>query len=208
MHFAHDFFEEIIGKMDAKWIQNVRRRNDGFHDGVVAINDARRTIASFLLIFNKIVDFRQQMLFFRLFFDFCMNEKANLRKNNICCRKTTFLLKTSNNDAMLLPASFIASGALDDYCAKNQLSEAKISRNPQISIKSIGELWSSYMLPWIRLKWYYQLATYWWGASGRNFCRNFCLPLAPELNFHLWRWFFQVLIKSTIFGNKNNFCCF
>ena len=31
-------------------------------------------------------------------------------KNNICCRKTTLLLKISNNDIMLYCTSFIASG--------------------------------------------------------------------------------------------------
>ena len=58
-----------------------------------------------------------------------MNKCAEAWKINICCRKTTFLLKTSNNDAMLLSASFIPSGALADDSVKNQLSESRISKN-------------------------------------------------------------------------------
>ena len=76
-----------------------------------AIIDAESNIASLLPIFNKIVVFRQQMLIFQHFPLSFMRKSKKWWKNNICCRKSTILLKISNNDAMLRSASFIASGA-------------------------------------------------------------------------------------------------
>jgi len=68
---------------------------------------------------------------------------------------------------------------------------------------------SSYMLPWQRLKWYYKLTTYWSGASvAKNRQQNVASPLSQKPIFICGADFFQVLIKSPIFGNKNNFCCF
>ena len=136
-----------------------------FSDGSGAINDVQYNITSLLLIFNKSVVFQQQILFFHSNLDFYLNECTESWKINICCRKTTILLKTSNNDAMLLSASFIASGALADDYTKNPLSEGRISKNPQISLVIMKVFRSPLMLPWQGLKWYYQLATYWWRAS-------------------------------------------
>ena len=69
------------------------------------------------------------MLFFYQFSDFRMNENEEYWKINICCRKTTILLKTSNNDAMLLSASIIATRAAVDDSVENQLLEVKKSKN-------------------------------------------------------------------------------
>ena len=40
------------------------------------------------------------------------------------------------------------------------------------------------------------------GPSGRNFCRNFCLPPVPELEFHLWRQFFSDVDKINNFWQQ------
>ena len=46
------------------------------------------------------------------------------------------------------------------------------------------------------------------GPSGRNFCRNFCLPLVPELNFHLWRRFFFHFDKINNFRQQKQLLLF
>ena len=56
-------------------------------------------------------------------------KEENAEKINICCRKTTILLKTSNSDAMLLSLSIIATGAFVDDSNENQLLEVKNSKN-------------------------------------------------------------------------------
>ena len=100
-----------------------------FSEGPDVINDMQDNITSLLLIFNKSVVFRQQMLFFHNNNDFYLYECTASWKIIICCRKTTFLLKIINSDAMMLSASIIASGASVDYSVENQLSEAKKSKN-------------------------------------------------------------------------------
>ena len=70
--------------------QNAKRFGGGFHrnvrydmiclkttrfsEGPDSINDVQNNITSLLLIFNKSVVFRQQMLFFHSNFDFYLNE--------------------------------------------------------------------------------------------------------------------------------------
>ena len=44
--------------------------------------------------------------------------------------------------------------------------------------------------------------------SGRNFCRNFCLPLVSELNFHLWRRFFSSFDKISNFWQQKQHLLF
>ena len=90
-----------------------------FSEDPDAIFDATNNITSLLLVFNKIVVFQQQMLFFRSFFDFYLNKTIFAWKINICWWKTTFLLQISNNDAMLLTATNIASGVYDDNRSQN-----------------------------------------------------------------------------------------
>ena len=46
------------------------------------------------------------------------------------------------------------------------------------------------------------------GPPGRNFCRNFCLPLAPALNFHLWRLFFSHFDKINNFRQQKQLLLF
>ena len=48
---------------------------------------------------------------------------------NICCRKTTFLLKMGNNDAMLLPASNIPSWAHVDNSNQHPSTILRFSKN-------------------------------------------------------------------------------
>ena len=99
-------------------------------------------------------------------------------KINIWCRKTTFLLKICNNDALLLSASFISSGALHDDYTQNLVLEMKISENLDF---------------WQFLKMEFKLhicchdydlsnITNWQhiseGPPGRNFCINFCFSTA------------------------------
>ena len=122
--------------------------------------------------------------------------------------KTTFLLKMSNNDAMVLPATNIAPGAHDD----------NLNQNPSEILRFLKNLdfWQFLKLEFAAHIWRHEYdlsnITNWQHinreTSARNFCRKFCLPMVSQLNFHLWCRFFQMLIKSTIFGNKSNKCCF
>ena len=100
--------------------------NKNFHS---AINVDRSNRTSILLKNDKIVVFRQQMLFFHHFSDFRMNEKGKCWKINICCLKTTILLKTGNSDDMLLSASIIATRASVDYSVENRVSDVKKTKN-------------------------------------------------------------------------------
>ena len=143
-----------------------------------------------MLIFNKNVVFRQQMLFFLQILYFYMNETSETRKNNNYCGKSTFLLKISNIDPILLLATIIATCAHADNSSENQLSEPKISKNLKFRY---------FLQIDFELHMYCHVTdlsniTNWQhggrGPSCRNFCRNFCLPPIPELEFHLWRRFF------------------
>ena len=162
-----------------------------FSEGHDAINDVQGNIISLLLIFNKSVVFRQQMLFFHSNLDFYLNERTESRKINICCQKTTFLLKMSNNDAMLLSASIIATWASVDYSVENQVLKVKKSRNLDFGqkVKNDFDLHIcchgndlSNITNWQHIG---------GGPSDRNFCRNFCPPRPGTFNFHLWRRFFS-----------------
>ena len=112
-------------------------------------------------------------------------------KNQHLLPKTTMLLKTSNNDAMLLSASIIATGASVDDSVENQLSEAKKSKNLDFEQKvkidpeapiCCHEFDLSNITNWQHIG---------GGPSDRNFCRNFCPPRPGTFNFHLWRRFFS-----------------
>ena len=46
------------------------------------------------------------------------------------------------------------------------------------------------------------------GPSGRNFCRNFCLPRPGTLNFHLWRRFFSGFDKINNFWQQKQLLLF
>ena len=179
-----------------------------FYDDPDAINDGQSNITSLLLVFNKIVVFRQQMLFFRLISNFYMNKYEQTWKINIWCRKTTFLLKTGNNYAMLLPASNIASRAHDDNSNQNQSKNLRFSKNL--------EFWQFLKMD-IELHiccHEYDLSniTNWQHIGGgplwQQIGNKFLLPPCLRAQFSFVMPIFQLLIKSTIFSNKNNKCCF
>ena len=115
-----------LSKIRIKKLSNVYAR---LSEGPGAINDVQSNITSLLLVFNKNVVFRQQMLFFHSNLDFYLNECTETWKINTCCRKTTFLLKMSNNDAMLLPASNIASCACVDDSNQHPSRILRFSKN-------------------------------------------------------------------------------
>ena len=139
---------------------------------------------------TKLLFSSNKCCFFHHFSDFRMNERGKCWKINICCRKTTILLKISNNDDMLLSASIIATEASVDDSVANRLSEPKKSKNLDFGqkVENDFELYiccHEYDLSDIT-NWQH----FGGGPSGRNFYRNFCLSCPGTLNFHLWRRFF------------------
>ena len=116
--------------------------------------------------------------------------------------KTTFLLKIENNDAMLLSASFIASGALHDDCTQNLVLEVKISENldfcQYLKIEfTLHICCRDYDLSNIT-NWQHINAR----PSGRNFCRNFWLLIVSHINFHLYCRFFSGFDKINNFWQQ------
>ena len=94
----------------------------------------------------------------------------------------TILLKNSNNDAMLISASIIATGASVDDSVENQFLDVKKSKNLHFGQKVKIDPEAHYHE--------FDLSNYtnWQhiggGLSDRNFCRNFCLPRPGTLHFH------------------------
>ena len=124
-----NFFSKSPRNLPKTRVKKLSKTYARFSYGPDAINDVQCNITSLLLIFNKNVVFRQQMLFFHSNLDFYLDECTEPWKINICCWKTTFLLKMSNNDAMLLPATNIASGAHDDNWNQNPSEILRFSKN-------------------------------------------------------------------------------
>ena len=124
-----NFFSKSPRNLVKTQVKQLSKAYTRFSEGPDAINDVQNNITSLLLIFNKSVVFRQQMLFFHSNLDFYLNERTESRKINICCQKTTFLLKMSNNDAMLLPASNIASWAHVDNSNQHPFTILRFSKN-------------------------------------------------------------------------------
>ena len=124
-----DFFRKSPRNLPKTRVKKLSKAYAKFSEDPDAIFDATNNITSLLLVFNKIVVFQQQMLFFRSFFDFYLNKTVFAWKINICCWKTTFLLQTSNNDAMLLTATNIASGAYDDNRSQNPSEILRFPKN-------------------------------------------------------------------------------
>ena len=69
----------------------------------------------------------------------------NPEKSTFVAKKTTFLLKMSNNDAMLLSSSIIATYASVDYSVENQVLKVKKSRNLDLGQKVKMILTSTYV---------------------------------------------------------------
>ena len=67
------FFSKFPRNPFKTWVEEVSKASDRFLDDRDGINDVWSNKTSLLLIFNKIVVFRQQMLFFRLISNFYMN---------------------------------------------------------------------------------------------------------------------------------------
>ena len=129
-------------------------------------------------------------------------------KNQHLLPKTTILLKTSNNDAMLLSASIIATGASVDDSVENQFLDVKNTKNLHFGQKvkidpeapiCYHEFDLSNITNWQHIG---------GGPSDRNFCRNFCLPRPGTLNFHLWRRFFSPFDKINNFRQQKQLLLF
>ena len=115
-------------------------------------------------------------------------------------KKTTILLFSINNSNR---------GFCWWLCRKSAFGTQTIGES-RFWTESENWFWAPHMLPWIRLKWYYKLATYWLRYLWQKFLSKF-LPPPRALGRSIFIYgadFFHLLIKSTIFGNKNNFCCF
>ena len=121
-----NFFSKSPRNLPKTRIKKLSEAYARFSEGPDVINDMQDNITSLLLIFNKSVVFRQQMLFFHNNNDFYLYECTASWKIIICCRKTTFLLKISNSDVMLLYPSFIVSRSYKNlsYALLNFLKHA------------------------------------------------------------------------------------
>ena len=124
-----NFFSKSPRNLPKTRVKKLSKTYARFSKGSDAINNLQYNITSFLLIFNKNVVFRQQMLFFHSNLDFYLNERTESWKINICCQKTTLLLKMSNNDAMLLPSSNIASLDYADNSNQHPSTIIRFSKN-------------------------------------------------------------------------------
>ncbi len=129
-------------------------------------------------------------------------------KLNICCWKTTFLLQTSNNNAMLLTATNIASGAYDDNRSQNPFEILRFPKNLDFwqFLKIEFELHiccHDYDLSNIKN----------WQHIGGGLCcnklaTNLCLPTAPQFNFHLRCRFFSHFDKINNFWQQKQLVLF
>ena len=110
----------------------------------------------------------------------------------------------SNNDAMLICLSFIASGT----CADDS------NQHPSMIFRFSENLYFGHFL-----KMSFELHTYcheynlnditnWQYFGGGPLAEISASRALGHSIFICGADFFQVLIKSTIFGNKNNKCCF
>ena len=197
-----NFFSKSPRNLPKTRVKKLSKAYARFSEGPDAINDVQCNITSLLLIFNKSVVFRQQMLFFHSNLDFYLNECTEPWKINICCWKTTFLLKMSNNDAMLLPASNIASWTHVDNSNQHPSTILRFSKNLDF---------------WQILKMDFEVhiccneydlsnITNWQhiggGLCGNKLATNLCLPNASQFNFHLWRRFFSGFDKINNFWQQ------
>ena len=134
-----NFFSKFPRNVPNTRVKKLSKAYARFSEGPDAINDVQYNITSLLLIFNINVVFRQ--LFFHSNLNFCLSGCTESWKINICCRKTTFLLKMSNNDAMLLSASIIATGASDDYSVKIRFWKSKNWAKHTLGFRRVLMLW-------------------------------------------------------------------
>ena len=137
-----------------------------------------------------------------------MDETTEAWKINICCWKTTFLLKISNNNRILLLATIIATGDLGDNSRENQVSEPIFSKNLRFRqfLRIDFELHMcchvadlSNITNWQHVG---------GGPSGRNFYRNFCRNPPRKLYSPLWRRFFGIVDKINNFRQQKQHLLF
>ena len=131
-----------------------------------------------------------------------MNKKIFTWKINICCWKTTFLLKTSNSDAVLLSASNSAPWAHDDDSSPNQSKILRFSKNL--------DFWQFLKIDFEHhiCCHVYDLSniTNWQHIDGgplwQQISNKCCFPTAPQFSFHLWRRFFSDFDKINNFWQQ------
>ena len=107
-------------------------------------------------------------------------------KHQHLMQKTTFLLKNSNSDAMLLSASYTSPWAHDDDSSPNQSKILRFSKNL--------DFWQFLKIDFEHhiCCHVYDLSniTNWQhiggGLCGNKSATNLCLPTTPQFNFHLW----------------------
>ena len=73
LNYQHELMMLYL-MLEATQVKKSSKAYPMFSEGPDAINDVQNNITSLLLIFNKSVVFRQQMLFFHSNFDFYLNE--------------------------------------------------------------------------------------------------------------------------------------
>ncbi len=130
-----------------------------------------------------------------------MENQHLLLKNNI-------FVENRNSDAMLLSASNTSPWVYDDDSNQNQSKILRFSKNL--------DFWQFLKIDFEHhiCCHVYDLSniTIWQHISGglvwQHISNKCCFPTAPQFNIHLWSNVSHILIKSTIFGNKNNKCCF
>ena len=111
-------------------------------------------------------------------------------------------MKTSNNDAMLLSASIIATRASVDDSVENQLLEVKKSKNLDFGQKVKSDFEPHICCHSNDLSDITNWQHIGGEPSGRNFSRNFCLPSSGTLNFHLRCRFFSHIDKINNFRQQ------
>ena len=144
------------------------------------------------------------MFFFHSNLDLYLNECTESWKINICCRKTTLLLKISNNDAMLLPASNIASWSHVDNSNQHSSTILRFSKN--LDFWQILKIDFEHHITLCCHVYGLSHITNWQhisgGLCGNKSATNWCLPTASQFNFHLWCWFFPGFDKIKNFWRQ------
>ena len=152
--------------------------------------------------------FGNKCWFFRILYIHSSKNRDLNEKTTFVAEKTTFLLKISNNDAMLLPASNIASWAHVDNWNQHPSTILRFSKN--------ADFWQFLKIDFEHhiCCHVYDLSniTNWQHIDGGSLWQQIsnkcCFPTAPQFSFHLWFRFFSDFDKINKFWHQNNKCCF
>ena len=133
---------------------------------------------------------------------FLLEWMYRILKNLHLLLKNNFLLITSNNDAILLPASNIASWAHVDNSNQHPSTILRFSKNL--------DFWQILKIDFEHhiCCHVYDLSniTNWQhiggGLCGNKSATNLCLPTASQFNFHLWCRFFSDFDKINNFWQQ------